>query len=82
MLMKQIKIILQKPSLQIKIALITALLIAALIEQIDITTGYISSTYMNQGSMTVLVLLMHILSYYDFYQSILFVGFILLIQIL
>lgn len=79
MLMKQIKIILQKPSLQIKIALITALLIAALIEQIDITTGYISSTYMNQGSMTVLVLLMHILSYYDFYQSILFVGFILLI---
>lgn len=68
----------RKPSFMVKMALITVLFIAALIEQVS-NTGLYANSFGTQEHMTVILLLIHIFSYSDFYQNIFFIGFIFLI---
>ena len=62
----------------VKMALITVLFIAALIEQVS-NTGLYANSFGTQEHMTVILLLIHTFSYSDFYQNIFFSGFIFLI---
>ena len=78
MIREQLKSTIQKPSVCVKMALITALFIPSLLEQIDITTTYAES-FGDRGNMTVMVLLIHIFNYFAYYMDIFFVGFLLLI---
>ena len=68
----------RKPSFMVKMALITVLFIAALIEQVS-NTGLYANSFGTQEHMTVILLLIHTFSYSDFYQNIFFIGFIFLI---
>ena len=64
----------RKPSFMVKMALITVLFIAALIEQVS-NTGLYANSFGTQEHMTVILLLIHTFSYSDFYQNIFFIGF-------
>ena len=56
----------RKPSFMVKMALITVLFIAALIEQVS-NTGLYANSFGTQEHMTVILLLIHTFSYSDFY---------------
>lgn len=78
MIGKQLKATFRKPSVWVKLALVSVLFILSMMEQIDITTAYANS-FGNRGNMTVITLIIHTFNYFYFYMDILFIGFILLI---
>lgn len=69
--------VVRKPVFRIKLIAISLLFVVSLIEQVS--NNYIQSSGQQVGRMTVILLLMHTFSYFSFYLSVFFVGYILLI---
>ena len=69
--------VVRKPVFRIKLIAISLLFVVSLIEQVS--NNYIQSSGLQAGRMTVILLLMHTFSYFSFYLSVFFVGYILLI---
>ena len=64
----------RKPSFMVKMALITVLFIAALIEQVS-NTGLYANSFGTQEHMTVILLLIHTFSYFGFLSKYIFHWF-------
>lgn len=78
MIRTQLMAILHKPSVRLKIFLITLLFIPTLIEQLTMIVPYADS-FGKEGQVTVAIMLLHVFNYLYFYVDVLLAGFILLI---
>ena len=67
--------VVRKPVFRIKLIAISLLFVVSLIEQVS--NNYIQSSGQQVGRMTVILLLMHTFSYFSFYLSVFFVGYII-----
>lgn len=78
MIKSQLGTVMRKPSVRLKLLLITLLFIPTLIEQLNIIVSYVGRIGEKEQA-TVAVMILHTFNYLYFYVDVLLVGFIILI---